>query len=242
MRNGIHGRRAGMTLVELLVVVAILAVLVLLFQPYTGPRVGTKGLQTKALYNAKQVGLALRLYAGDHNGLYPSQTLSGGKPTSALVPDSNTAFAQLFPTYVQSESIFWVPQSAWCNPNPPDEVTDPDGTDIPFKTLARGENEWAYVLNITDTSNPAVPLLASGFADPVRHTYTTNAHAPGGRWKGVNAVVVRADNSGAVMKVNPKTMTVSGTDSTLGVMDDIFTTGNSAKGWLQPGNVVVNPK
>lgn len=234
--------RAGISEIELLIAILIVAVLVALLGPWFRPNVAIKGPKTKALSNAKQVALALRIYAADHNGVYPSWTLSGGTPSSTSVVDSNTAFAQLFPTYVQSESIFWQTYSARCNPTPPDEKTDVTPLDTPVETLKQGENEWAYVLGLNDTSNPAVPLLANGFADPVRHTYTTDQVAPGGVWKGVDAVVIFADNSGRVMKVDPKTMMVSGTDAAVRTMGDIFTTRYSAKGWLGPKNAVVNPK
>src|SRR5689334_1751663 len=90
------------TLIELLVVITIIAILAGIALPVFSS-VQIKGQQTKALSNAKQIGLALRLWAGDNNGIYPSYTLSSGQPTTTTVSDSNTAFAQLFPTYIQSE-------------------------------------------------------------------------------------------------------------------------------------------
>ena len=64
--------------------------------------------QFNALENAGSIVLALRLYASDHAGNYPSFTLRDGKPTGIPVPDSNTAFAQLFPDYINIESVFWL--------------------------------------------------------------------------------------------------------------------------------------
>src|SRR6202453_2193097 len=131
------------TIFELLLLLMILAILAGIALPVFAS-VQKKGMQTKALSNAKQIALALRLYASDNNGIYPSYQLSNGVPGSAVVNDSNTAFAQLFPTYVQTEDIFWLTKSAWCAayPNGPDDQVDNPPVDTPVKTLEAGENEW----------------------------------------------------------------------------------------------------
>jgi len=95
------------TLIELLVVISIIAILAGIALPVFG-QVQIKGAQTKALSNAKQIGTALRLYATENNGQYPSYTLgSNGKPSSppVIVGSSNAAFAQLIPDYVPNEEI-----------------------------------------------------------------------------------------------------------------------------------------
>lgn len=234
-------RRAAFSEMEFIIAVLVAAALIFVCVPlFTSTAV--KGQQTQALSNAKGIALTLRLYAGDHNGAYPSYTLSGGNPTSTPVRDSNTAFAQLFPTYLQIESIFWVKKSRFCNPKPPDDIFDTPALDKPVETLKSGENEWAYVLQLKDNSNPAVPLLASGFFDPVLHTYSTNPRDYGGLWKGVKAIVIQVDSSGMPMTVDRKTLTVQGLNGAGATQGDIFTTANGANGWLQPENVVVNPK
>jgi prepilin-type N-terminal cleavage/methylation domain-containing protein len=235
---------AAFTLIELLVVIAIIAILASIALPvYTSVQV--KGAQTKALSNAKQISLALRLYASDNNGNYPSYTLDGsGQPTTTVVSSSNDAFCQLFPTYLKSEAIFWLGKSKWCSTNPPDELTDSTVTVPSSQTLKSGENEWAYVLGLTDTSNPALPLLADGFiaGGETSHKYTTDQTAKGGVWKGVNAIVIRADSSATVEKVNSD-LTIHGPNgSSGGTQGDIFTTANATNGWLGTANTVVNPK
>lgn len=246
-RRGAHFHRRGQsafTLMEVIIFLMILAVLAILAVPVF-MKVNAKGEQVKALSNAKQIALAMRLYASDNDGAFPSFTLHNGKPTATVVPDSNTAFAQLFPDYIQEEAIFWLKNSAFCSPNPPDEVTDKTALDTPVETLKKGENEWAYVVRLNDTSNSDVPLLADGFADPAQHTYTADPTRPGGVWKGQVAIVVHCDTSGEVMKVDPATMTVTGPNTSrgkAGPAGDIFTTANSASGWLNPANTVANPK
>ena len=238
--------KKAFTLIELLVVITIIAILAGIALPVFSS-VQIKGAQTKALSNAKQIALALRLYASDNNGIYPSYQLSNGVPGSAVVNDSNTAFAQLFPTYVQTEDIFWLTKSAWCSayPNGPDDQIDNPPLDTPVKTLEAGENEWAYVIGLNDSSNPAVPLIADGFVtggDKGGHNYTVDQTVKGGVWKGANAVVVRADSSGKVEKVSVQNeyyvFGPNGGDR----QGDIFWTANSANGWLGMGNIAVNPK
>lgn len=230
------------TLIELLVVISIIAILAGIALPVFGS-VQVKGAQTKALSNAKQIGTALRLYAVDNNGVYPSYTLSSGKPTSSQVSDSNAAFAQLCPDYLATEDIFWLTKSKWCNVTPPDNKMDPAGTDTPVETLKGGENEWAYVLGLSDTSNPAYPVIADGFVDggASSHKYSVAETDKGGVWKGKNAIVVRGDTSGAVVKVDRTSLTIQGPNG--GTKDgDIFDTANAANGWLGTTNIVVNPK
>ncbi len=60
------------TLIELLVVISIIAVLASIALPvFTS--VQERGFQTKDLSNAKQIGLACKLYAADHDGLFPDK-------------------------------------------------------------------------------------------------------------------------------------------------------------------------
>jgi prepilin-type N-terminal cleavage/methylation domain-containing protein len=230
------------TLIELLVVISIIAILAGIALPVFGA-VQVKGAQTKALSNAKQIGTALRLYAVDNNGVYPSYKLVSGKPDQTQpVTDSNTAFAQLIPDYVPGEEIFWLTKSKWCNVTPPDGQFDKDSPDTPLKSLLKGENEWAYVLGLTDTSNPSFPIIANGFEQggETSHKYTTDETKQGGVWRGKNSIVIRCDSSGTVAKVHSKDLTVNGPNG--GTTDgDIFDTANSSNGWLGIDNKVVNP-
>ncbi len=236
------------TLIELLVVIAIIAVLASIALPvFTSVQI--KGAQTKALSNGKQLGLALRLYAGENNGTYPSYLVNAdGTPTTnppTAVSSSNDAFCQLFPTYIKSETIFWLSKSKWCGTNPPDELQDTTLTVPSSETLKSGENEWAYVLGLNDTSNPSVPLLADGFitGGETSHKYSKDQTIQGGVWKAANAIIIRADSSGTVEKVSATDLTVHGPNgSSGGTQGDIFTTANSANGWLGTANTVVNPK
>jgi prepilin-type N-terminal cleavage/methylation domain-containing protein len=209
------------TLIELLVVMAIIAILASIALPVF-VNILQRGQQTKDLSNAKQIGLGLKLYAGDNDGKYP---LTDG--TAA-----NSAFRQLIPSYIPEEKIFYLAKSAW-TPVPPDEVFNDSTT-----ALAASENNFAYVDNLTDTSNPSFPLLADGFAAGTGAVYTSDETLRGGVWKGKQAIVVRADTSGAVekcatdFKVYGKTGDPSGSDQ------DIFVPSST---WLGVNQTPRNP-
>jgi prepilin-type N-terminal cleavage/methylation domain-containing protein len=182
----IISKRNAFTLIELLVVISIIAILAGIALPVFG-EVQVRGAQTKALSNAKQVGLACKLFAQDYNGNFPLYTNLETKAEGGN--DSNSILQTLIPDYIPEKSVFAIPKSAYCK-----GVGKSSGT--PDK-LNRGENEWAYVKGLSDTSNARFPLLADGFA-PNTTYYIADDSLPGGVWKAKKAVVVRVDISGTV--------------------------------------------
>lgn len=179
-------KRNAFTLIELLVVISIIAILAGIALPVFG-EVQIRGAQTKALSNAKQVGLACKLFAGDFNGNFPLYTDVDTKQEGGN--DSNAILSSLIPDYIPEKSVFAIPKSAYCN-------GVGRGNSQPDK-LGAGENEWAYVKGLSDTSNARFPLLADGFA-PGGTSYVADDSLPGGVWRAKKAVVVRVDISGTV--------------------------------------------
>ncbi len=174
-------------------IVGILVFLMLvgLMMPVTHS-VCVKSPQTKALAQAKQIGLALKLFASDNDGQYPRAGLPA--MLGAEVKDSNTAFAVLFPTYVQNEMLFANKLSAYQTRQPDNQISPYDGK--PGKTLEPGENVYAYFAGLTDKPDDTTPLIVDG-TDGTGH-YTTDAKKRGGVWKGARAIVIRLDNSGSL--------------------------------------------
>jgi len=87
MRPGPEEGRRGFTLTELLVVMAIITILAsLLFPALSGAR--RKASQIQCLNNARQLNLALQMYAGDAGGYYPARR-----------PRTNAWFVTLMPYY-----------------------------------------------------------------------------------------------------------------------------------------------
>ncbi len=230
---------AAFTLIELLIVITIIAVLASIALPaFTG--VKERGDQTKDLSNAKQISLALRQFAIDNNGSYPAKApaadYASAPPTQP--PTSNDAFWWLFSNYLQSEQIFAVAGSAY-TPSNPDNKLDAADASTRTDTLKAGENSFAYVSGLTDTSNPTFPLLADGFVVGSPGVYATNKSTKGGVWAAKKAVVVFCDASGQLMAVNRSNQTVERTNSS-GAKVNMFL---PATDWLDAtANPVVNPQ
>jgi len=205
----------GFTLIELLVVITIIAILAGIALPVFS-NVQVKAAQTKALANAKQIGLACKLFAGDFNGSYPTKQMdTNGKPTGAEATDSNAALSQLIPDYIPDEKLFWLPQDkGYCSTSEPDGKIDAPGTTPHSLTLAAGENHWGYVKNLSETSTSNWPLIAdSTVVGGI--IYSTNENSTGGTWKAKKAVIIRVDGSGAVENVNKVNFTVPGPNSAI---------------------------
>src|SRR6266536_3747520 len=133
------------TLIELLVVIAIIAILASIALPVFSS-VQERGKQTKDMSNGKQIVLALKQFAVDHNGVFPnkapgdvvSSDYDAGATTLGAANFSNDAFWWLFPNYITSEDIFSVGGSAW-SPNPPNNILDPSTAITRTDTLATSE-------------------------------------------------------------------------------------------------------
>jgi prepilin-type N-terminal cleavage/methylation domain-containing protein len=243
--------RSAFTLIELLVVITIIAILASFALPaYT--TVQERAQQTKDLSNAKQVGLALKQFASDNNGSFPNRAPGADYSTAPLLTAgnvSNDAFWWLFPSYLQSEDIFVVPGSAW-TPNAADNVLDAVNPAARAETLegssgstggaANPECGYAYVAGLTDTSNPAFPLIADAFSTTTAQTYETSKSLRGGVWAGRKAIVLFADASGQILKC---TLGAGGTTSTVvrpGGNGNLFAGGAN---WLDGTvNFVINPQ
>ncbi|MBA2623208.1 MAG: hypothetical protein H0U88_06250 [Chthoniobacterales bacterium] len=197
-------------------------------------QVQERGAQTKDLSNAKQIGLACKLYATDNDGKFPDMNGQVDLPTALLVSGatSNQAFALLIPDYLPSEKLFYVAKSAWSSQAPDENFI------APADRLEAKTNNYAYVKGLNDTSNPNFPLIADA-PESAATTYTTDQAAKGGVWKGKKAIVVRTDQSGAVEKCTvstaPASIVKGPVGAASGVQDDIF---KPAATWL---NATANP-
>ena len=142
----------------------------------------------------------------------------------------------LFPNYLQSEDVFAVSGSQW-TPSNPDNKIDAAGA-VQADTLKAGENSYAYVLNLTDTANPAFPLIADGFATPIADppVYDTSKTNKGGVWAAKKAIVAFCDGSAQVLKCDTTKKSPTRLNGTKTLFEDGYTD------WLQAANTVLNPK
>ena len=140
--------RAAFTLIELLVVISIIAILAGLSMPvYT--KIIMNGREADAMNSARQIGLGLRLYANDYDGSYPTKKNSYGE----AIKTSNDVFRSLVPTYVDNEKVFAVTSSK-AGLGADNDISDA------AHSVAPGENHWAYIDGLSQTSNSNWPLIA----------------------------------------------------------------------------------
>ena len=175
---------AAFTLIELLVVISIIAVLAALIMPSL-TTVTMNAQMVDALNNARQIGLAMRMYAGDNNGNFVSGTNAYAQP----IAFSNDAFRSLVPTYVDNEKIFTIPRAVVGS-------TTTNKTNPYTNILTPGQNAFAYVEGLNSSSNSNWPLIVD--EDNGSGYYTSQDGVVGGQFKGTKAVVIHTDISAAL--------------------------------------------
>jgi len=220
----ISGRAISVT-VSLFLIIGVLASLRI---PYHRSVEGTHF--PKALSQAKTIYLGLKMYAGDHDGRFPDG-----------VRDANEAYSKLLELgYLPNKDTFHVHGSAWTPERLP--RNDPEK-----KSLKAGQNHFAYVPKLSDTANPAFPLVVDGFVERRPGVYTADRKAKGGWGGGKFAVVVRVDGSGKVERLSE----YESEPGTFGVFEKVdFNSRNASRqdlfapapNWLAPDQRPLNPR
>jgi hypothetical protein len=195
------------------------------------PTMGSVRKDTAAMIRAMHVHRALVSYAADHEGLFPEG-----------ITTSNRAFRQLFRDHLNDENYFHVPGSAWHDSalgNKPDNII---GFHPPYQqALVKGENHWAYVSGLRDTSDSQLPLIADGFVEGAPGTYTDDPAKKGGVWKGKKAIVVLVSGAARMYPLSRKSgFRVLQPDPTTGEPVDLFKLPPSPPGTAEPR--ILNPE
>lgn len=111
----VKSKAFAFTLIELLVVIAIIAILAGLLFPVFA-RAKAKAKETSCLSNMHQIGLAMQIYMGDNDDLFPSCADAGDKNTDEWVGTGQEALVATLPlmqdvlsNYAKSAEIFHCP-------------------------------------------------------------------------------------------------------------------------------------
>lgn len=84
-------KRRGITLVEVLVVIAIIGILAATLTVLLGPATRRKGLETRVRSDLRQLSSAINIYMGDHDGGYPQDIDKDFSPRLNMrVPELDT--------------------------------------------------------------------------------------------------------------------------------------------------------
>jgi prepilin-type N-terminal cleavage/methylation domain-containing protein len=196
--------RSGFTLIELLVVITIIGILATL-APAAINGVLVNAGQAKALNGARNIGLALKLYANDHDGVYPTGT------------KAITAFNKLLPAtagsegYIKDKKSFFVKGSAWTPPpkDNQDSAGSSGGTNTASPQLATEENHFGYFSGLTADGAEDWPLVFDG-PSAGGTTYSDKKTEKGGVWGGKVAIVVRLNGSAAKEQLTNLTLATNG--------------------------------
>ncbi|MDA9922190.1 prepilin-type N-terminal cleavage/methylation domain-containing protein [Verrucomicrobiales bacterium] len=175
------------TLIEMMTVVAIMAVLTTVAFP--GIKMAMVNAQmARSTQDARSIVMGLRSWATDNGGAFPAEETYEGDSISS----SNDAFRDLVPDYIDTEAIFVVGRSnhGKSADNRIDEIDD---------ILQPGENHFAYVAGLTDTSRSNWPLVVDGTDGSGK--YVVEPGEKGGCWEGRKAIIAYVGGSAAAVRL-----------------------------------------
>jgi|GEM_PF-531643 len=153
------------TLIELLVVIAIIAVLAgLLASAY--PAVVSRGRQTQAMNNMRQVGTAFLLYSNDNNYTLPGRLADAVSTTNpkwpaVLAGTDGSGKQNVTTNYVQNVKVYVAPGDSSINPTRPDLFT---------YVTTNEQNHCSWIMNgyndLGTISDPSTQIRTVRFTSP----------------------------------------------------------------------------
>ena len=113
----VRDMRKGFTLVELLIVIAIIAMLASMLLPALR-NAREKAKRSVCISNLRQTGMALLMYAQDYNGNFPTFDTWHWDPGAMKNEAGRCNVGLLEPNYISDYDIFYCPSWLWrYNPN-----------------------------------------------------------------------------------------------------------------------------
>lgn len=162
--------RKGFSLVELLVVIAVMAILMSIAFPAFG-LITKKAESIRVSANVSQIVRSLVLFQTD-KGTYPtdSEAFLNGFNVSTAPSSANEYFAQLMTEGIidgGGEPLFYTKGSAICADAPePDGIITNNGGDIdPNEILKPGECGLSYIANLSSRTPSSAPIVMDSTID-----------------------------------------------------------------------------
>ena len=205
MYQPIH-RRRGFTLLELLIVIAIIMVLAAILYPALGA-VRERARQTVCLSNLRQIGTSLHMYAQDYDGIWPTSqfvTLLPEPPGFATI-----YWNEVLRPYVRNRQVFYCPNDenkferdssyGWSYPHMPYRWPFTEGETIESGSVSLGSANLdlkfkcpSDVMILTDTIRrwPALFVFWQYAYCPINER---GSHQPGMSRRGVSPFANLAD-------------------------------------------------
>jgi prepilin-type processing-associated H-X9-DG protein len=108
-------RRRGFTRIEVVVIVAVLAlVAALILAALTEPQSNRKSGKINCVNNLKQIGIAVRIWEGDHDDKYPMEVPAAlGGAREMMATGNVVACFQVMSNELSSSKVLICPSDAW---------------------------------------------------------------------------------------------------------------------------------
>ncbi|MDF1738162.1 MAG: type II secretion system protein [Verrucomicrobiales bacterium] len=180
-------KTSAFSLIELMTVISIMAVLATVTFPVVKTAM-TSGQMARATADARSIVMGLRARAADNGGMFPA----GENDYEEDITSSNDAFRSLLPDYIDSEQIFVQTRSARGK-------SADNRFDEPADILQPGENHYAYISGLTDTSRTGWPLVVDGTNGS--GYYVKDVGQKGGCWEARKAIVAYVGGSAEAIRL-----------------------------------------